>query len=70
MRLKLRIHKIIINLLFSENKKMAICLAIDSRIEELEKLRVQDKTVDYFNISFDISELKDIRQLYSTNLYN
>jgi hypothetical protein len=68
--MKYKLYKFIINLLYSDDKKMSICLSIDCRIEYLQKLIIENKTIDKFTTNNDINDLKEIRNLYSSKLFN
>lgn len=68
--MKYRFIKFIINCLLKDNIQQLIVLAIVTRIEYLEKLKIENKFIDYYNIVEDISSLNKLKRLFSTKLYN
>ena len=63
---KQQIEEKLIVSLFTKDEKYLIAIAIDDRVEQLEKISIQERWADSSEISKDVYEYSKVRPLFST----
>ena len=61
--------ELLVDIMFNTSDKYLLIRAVESRIEELEKLLVNDPNIDHYNTNSDIQRYKQLKVLFSTNLW-
>lgn len=70
--MKNRIDKVriwIIKKLFSDNEKYLLRLAIEDRIDNLDKLKIIDRNTNYEYANNDISDLRKMKKIFSSEFF-
>jgi len=67
---KEQLRRLIIIHIFNEDEKYLIAIAMDDRIDQLEKICARERWADTFEISKDVSDYNIMRPLFSTKNWN